>query len=433
MINISKTMSEKRKTLLRDTLHMSIGQGGKLVIQAIYFVLIARSLGPSLYGAFVAITALTGIISPFSGLGGQNLFIKNFRSGKRTAQVCWGNGLVITIVSGSVFSVAVAILNLVFHLKATLLVIFVVAVCDLVFMRIADLAAFGFAATGSMKDTAIQGFIMSALRLVAIAFLSWRYHPVRFEQWILAYVLTGILGALYAVYKAWRMWGRPKWDSVAAREDALEGGYFSLSTSAQSIYNDIDKTMLGRLSTLVDTGIYGAAYRFIDVSMTPVRSLISAAYPQFFKIGAEEGLKATRAYAFRLISKSVLYGLGIFLFLVLAAPGIPYVLGHRYDAVVPAVRWLAIIPLLRCIHSFLADALTGAGFQGQRTAIQIGVAVVNVLLNLWILPHWSWRGAAWTSIASDALLMVVLWIFMEWKMPGPNTTPLSRSQVGVAS
>lgn len=430
MITIGKKMSETRKNLLRDTLHMSIGQGGKLAIQAVYFVLIARSLGPSFYGAFVAITALTGIVSPFSGLGTPNLFIKNFRSAKRTAQVCWGNGLLITISSGALFSVAITILNLLFHLKAAPMVIFLVAICDLIFMRIADLAAFGFAATGSMKDTAIQGFIMSALRLGAIAFLSWRYHPVRFEQWILAYVVTGVAGAIYAIYKAWRMWGRPRWDGAAAREDAREGIYFSISTSAQSIYNDIDKTMLGRLSTLADTGIYGAAYRFIDVSMTPVRSLISAAYPQFFKIGSDGGLRATRAYAFRLISKSVLYGLGIFVILVVAAPAIPLILGHRYDAVVPAVRWLAVIPLFRCIHSFLADALTGAGYQGQRTVIQIVVAVVNVLLNLWILPRWSWRGAAWTSIASDALLMVVLWIFMEWKMPRggqSNIDPLPAS------
>lgn len=430
-MSVVTKMSESRKTLIRDTLHMSIGQGGKLVIQAVYFVLIARSLGPSFYGAFVAITALTGIVAPFSGLGTPNLFIKNFRSGKRTSQVCWGNGLAITVVSGSLFSVAISALNLVFHLKATLLVIFVVAVCDLVFMKVADLAAFGFAATGSMKDTALQGFIMSALRLVAIAFLSWRYHPVLFNQWIAAYVVTGVIGALYALHKAWQMWGIPRWDGAAAMEDTREGVYFSISTSAQSIYNDIDKTMLGRLSTLADTGIYGAAYRFIDVSMTPVRSLISAAYPQFFKIGTDGGLKATRAYAFKLISKSVLYGLAIFLGLVVAAPVIPFILGHRYDAVVPAVRWLAVIPLLRCVHSFLADALTGAGYQGERTGIQIVVAAFNVLLNLWILPRWSWRGAAWTSIASDALLMVALWVFMEWKMRGETGKSERPNQMAV--
>jgi hypothetical protein len=32
------------------------------------------------------------------------------------------------------------------------------------------------------------------------------------------------------------------------------------------------------------------------------------------------------------------------------------------------------------------------------------VAVFNVLINLWIIPLYSWRGAAWSSLASDALL-----------------------------
>ena len=52
-------------------------------MQAAYFVLIARAMGPSTYGAFVAIVALTGILSPFAGLGSCNLFVKNVKSGKR--------------------------------------------------------------------------------------------------------------------------------------------------------------------------------------------------------------------------------------------------------------------------------------------------------------------------------------------------------------
>jgi hypothetical protein len=34
----------------------------------------------------------------------------------------------------------------------------------------------------------------------------------------------------------------------------------------------------------------------------------------------------------------------------------------------------------------------------------VGVALFNVLINIWIIPLYSWRGAAWSSIASDALL-----------------------------
>jgi hypothetical protein len=37
--------------------------------------------------------------------------------------------------------------------------------------------------------------------------------------------------------------------------------------------------------------------------------------------------------------------------------------------------------------------------------VQAGVAIFNVLVNLWIIPAYSWRGAAWSSIASDALLL----------------------------
>ena len=43
----------KSRGLLRDTTQLSIGQSLRLVIQAAYFVLVARSLGPDAYGAFV--------------------------------------------------------------------------------------------------------------------------------------------------------------------------------------------------------------------------------------------------------------------------------------------------------------------------------------------------------------------------------------------
>lgn len=415
-----KNKLKNNKELLTDTFYLALGQGGKLGIQAIYFVLIARSLGPASYGGFVALTAMTNIIAPFIGLGTSNLFIKNYRAGRRSAKVCWGNGVLVVLVTGVVCSVLVLACNQLIHLQASSWDILMIAVSDLIFMRITDLAMFGFAADGNMKQTAFQGFLISLLRLIAIAVLAWKYGAVSFDQWIVGYALTGILAALYAIWKAFQQWGIPQIDLKAIREDIAEGVFFSISTSAQSIYNDIDKTMLGKLSTLADTGIYGAAYRFIDVSMTPVRSLVSAAYPRFFKIGEEEGLPGTWKYAKRLISKSMLMGVAIFLGFMLLAPAIPYVLGHKYDAVVPAVRWLALIPFLRCIHSFLADSLSGANQQMLRTLIQIGIAVVNILLNFWILPRWSWRGAAWTSIASDALLVVSLWIAIQVIMRRPR-------------
>jgi O-antigen/teichoic acid export membrane protein len=405
---VSGSARLKTRGLLRDTTHLSIGQGVRLVIQAAYFVLIARSLGPDAYGAFVTVVAMAALLGPFSGLGSPNLFIKNVRSGKREAATCWGNGILITMISGTLLSGLGAGLSWVLGLKTPPFVIMTVCISDLVLVKVIDLAAFGFTALDQMTQTSIQSVVVSLLRLGGIATLIVAAHPVTLDRWVVAYLLTSLLGTAYAVVKGWQLWGRPATDLQALREDVTEGVFFSIAGSAATVYNDIDKIMLSRLADLAATGVYGAAYRVIDVTMTPVRSLAAAAYPQFFRKGAG-GMAATYRYALSLIAKTALYGLLASAGLWLLAPVLPHVLGSSYDSVVPAVRWLALIPLLRCVHSFLADALSGAGLQRVRTGIQASVAVVNFVANLAILPRYSWRGAAWTSVGCDGLLVVVFW------------------------
>ncbi len=38
----------------------------------------------------------------------------------------------------------------------------------------------------------------------------------------------------------------------------------------------------------------------------------------------------------------------------------------------------------------------------------IGVALFNVVINFWLIPLYSWRGAAWASLLSDGALAFIL-------------------------
>jgi O-antigen/teichoic acid export membrane protein len=404
----------KASRLARDTSHLAIGQGSRLVIQAAYFVLIARALGPEEYGAFVAVVALAAILSPFSGLGTSNLFVKNIRSGKRTAGVCWGNGLIATMFSGVAFSGLVLAINYVFQLRMPFWIVLSVCVSDLLLMRVIELAVFGFGAVDRMKENAIQNVATSLPRLLAIGILCVWGRPVTLEKWAIAYLMASAAGTLYAVYRAHVIWGAPSFHWQSLREDVREGIYFSVGTSAATIYNDIDKVMLGKVS-FAAAGIYAAAYRIIDVSMTPIRSLANAAYPHFFRKGMD-GIGAVRTYAFTQIRRACIYSVGLFALLWLSSPLLPLILGSHYAETALALRWLAFLPVLRGMHVFLADSLSGAGYQSLRCAIQVVVALVNVVLNLLILPTYGWIGAAWTSLASDGLLVVMLWIAVEYNM-----------------
>src|SRR3984885_1154003 len=189
----------KTRGLLRDATHLSIGQGFRLVIQAAYFVLIARSLGPDAYGAFVTVVAMAALLGPFSGLGTANLFSKNVRAGTSDANLCWGNGIVLTVVSGSALSGVGLGLSLLFHLKTAPFVVIMVCIADLVLLKVTELAAFGFTAMERMKQTAIQSVVISLLRLGGIVGLILAVHPVSLCDWVLVYLFTSLLAKIYAV------------------------------------------------------------------------------------------------------------------------------------------------------------------------------------------------------------------------------------------
>ena len=246
-------------TLFRDSSNLCLGQLIKLALQGVYFLCIARSLGPAQYGAFAAVAAMASIVSPYVGLGCGNLFLKNVRTGKRDASLCWGNGLVVTLITGMLTSAALCALSQLWSTGISMLLIAAICVSDLIFARIIDLASFGFAASDRMSKTAVQNTIMSVLRVIAIVSLIIGFREVTVALWAWAYLITAIVGGLFALQQGAALWGRPRFSSRALWEDACEGGFFSISSSAQTIYNDIDKTMLARLSTLSATGVYAAA------------------------------------------------------------------------------------------------------------------------------------------------------------------------------
>jgi O-antigen/teichoic acid export membrane protein len=397
--------SLRKSRLARNTVWMTLGQGLRLVIQALYFVLIARSLGAVNYGAFVGVVALVGIVYPFATLGSGNLLVKNVSRDANLFGLYWGRALATTAVSSSVLFSAVLFLSH-FALPGSIpfRLVILVAGSDLFGLSIIQLCGQAFQTFERLNWTATITVIGSASRLTgALILVALHHHPSALQWGYLYFCSTWVVATAALVLVSMKV-GAPRfrlWKSVA---EMREGFYFSAGLSAQTIYNDIDKTMLARLGTLEAAGIYGAAYRLIDVTFVPIQSLLAAAYPNFFRTGVA-GISATLGYARRLVWGALAYSIAACVAILLCAGIVPIILGQEYNATAEALRWLSLLPVLKVLHYFLSDSLTGAGYQGVRTCIQAGVALFNVLINLWIIPAYSWRGAAWSSIASDALLM----------------------------
>jgi len=397
-----------QSVLARNTLWTFLGQALRLGIQGGCFVVIARSLGAGNYGAFIGAVSLVAIVSPFASLGFGSVLIKNVARDRSLFPRCWGNALLMSLVTGAILlALITGVARFALPASIPTALVFMVAASDLFAARVTDVACLAFQSFEEMGWTARINVTLSGLRLLGaiVAVKVWA-HPTAL-QWGFLYCAASCICAVFSIVVVTQRFGKPRLDTAEMVSELAEGFHFATGLSAQTIYNDLDKTMLARLSTLEATGIYAAAYRLIDVAFVPVRSLLWAASPGYFRAG-EQGIRASVGYMKRLLPRAVTYALLVFFALIFAAPLIPRILGPEYARSVEALHWLALIPLMRTIHTFCGDALTAAGRQKLRMHFQVFIAVVNVLINLVVIPMYSWRGAVWSSLASDLLLLVAM-------------------------
>jgi len=394
-------------SMRRNSAWMLASRASRSLVAALYFTLLARSLGVTGYGAFSSVCAMAGILAPFAGLGTGNLLIQEVARNRQAFADRWGHCLAVTLASGVLLTCGALVLSRYLLPKSIpVTLVLLIAIADLIFVRLLDAAAMAFQSLEQLHMTAWFSFALTFCRMVAATLLLEVNHSTP-RQWSLFYLLSTALPALVALGCVTRWIGPPRW-SQSSGPDLLLGIYFSISQSAQTIYNDIDKTMLARIVSLWAAGVYGAAYRIVDAAFSPVNAAMAAAYARFFQTGAR-GVRHAAAFGRRMGLRAVLFSFVASAALWIAAPFVPRVIGGQFAECSIALRLLSPLLVLRSAHVFAADTLTGAGFQGTRTAIQVGVALLNIALNLLVLPRYGWRGAVGTTLACDGALALLLW------------------------
>jgi len=387
---------------------MLVGQGLNLLLQAGYFILLARLLGVKEYGIFVGAFAFVSLATPYSALGSGMLFVHYVSTKVENFAAYWGNVLLSTLgagafITGLLYLIAPHLLNPA-SASITLLVALGECICRQLVICIGQM----FQAFEQLRMTAAVNLLTNFLRLLAVAALALFLHRATAWQWALASLVVSVFAALAGSAIITARYGRPRFVPQLLFARLGEGLNFSLAGSTQSAYNDIDKTMLSHYGMNVANGIYTMAYRIVDLATVPITALDVAALPRYFR-QSTQGAASVVGLSRRLAKRAALLGIAMSVCMFIAAPLIPIVVGRGFSESVTAFRWLCLIPAFRGVHQLTGSAITGMGFQRYRTMAQLAAAALNFGLNLWLIPRYSWLGAAWASLATDGALAVVNW------------------------
>jgi O-antigen/teichoic acid export membrane protein len=397
----------------RNALWVFLGQASNTLLQAGYFVLLARLLGVKEYGVFAGAFAVVNLVTPYSALGAGMLFMRYVTADRTKAATYWGNSLIITTVAATVIAAALFFAGPVVTKLDDHLIFVVLVMANCLCSQVANLGSLVFQTFEKMRWTAMLSSVSSLARLLVLLVMRFTLHHATAFQWSIGVLIASGCAAGLSMALVRAEIGPATFERKLMLRRVSEGLGFSFAGTTQAAYNDVDKVMLSHYGLNRENGFYTLAYRVIDVATTPIAALDAAALPRFFRLG-HAGTHKVMRLAVKSGGASLLLGAAIAGSILLLAPIIPHLVGRDFSGVLVALRWLCWIPFLRGIHRAAGSALTGSGRQNLRTTAQVIVAAANLLLNLWWIPVYGWIGAAWSSLASDGLLAMLNTLLLFW-------------------
>jgi O-antigen/teichoic acid export membrane protein len=224
----------------------------------------------------------------------------------------------------------------------------------------------------------------------------------------LGYVVSGAVFGLWSTVKLARTYGFGITTPALRELYALGASYAVANVLAQGfVYSN--RWFLAALGSLRDVALFDLGYRASMVISLLVVSPFSVAWATGL-FAVAESARPRETFA-RLLS----YFLAILCFVALAVAlfareGILILGGARYLEAAAVVPWIATAYVFFGAYSFLTMGPALRKRSGEIVAATFAALVVNVALNLLLIPRWQVLGASMASLASFFVLALAMYV-----------------------
>ncbi len=209
---------------------------------------------------------------------------------------------------------------------------------------------------------------------------------------------------------------RPAFDPIFIVNWLLQGLPFAATFAITTIYFKIDVPILALLRGHAEAGLYVAAYKPFEALLFIPVSMLSVVFPVLAV--SQRGAGGRLAWAVNRFYKALLalglpIGVGTFM---LAGP-LRFL--YSYPQSEPALQILALgIPFMFVCNAFIG-ALNAIDRQLTFTWAALVSMIVNVALNLALIPPFGYLGASWATVLTEVAIVV-----MGWYLTARNLTAM---------
>lgn len=410
------------KTIAKNSTFIFLGNAIGAILQLILTAYLVRYLGNIAYGKYAFAFAFTSLFIIFTDLGLSVSCVREIARNRSKAGDYLTNVFVIKLILSFISAISlIIIINIIKYSEETALSIYIVFVISILTSYILSLRTM-FRAFERMKFEAISILLEKLLILgLVIPLLILGHGLIKVISVILlAEVIIFILTLIILITK----FSKPvlSIDFLLCRSLIIDALPFGMASVFATFIFQIDIIMLSMMKGDEAVGIFSSAYSLVIGLLFIPGAIVGAVYPVLSRcfISSKDSLMMVYEKAFKFLFLLALpLGVGT----TLLSEEITLFLYGR-DSASNALQVLIWVSSLIFIRSIVGYILASTNRQLVDTRIAGIAALLNVGLNLLLIPMYSYIGAGIASIISQLFLL-----FFEFNYLQKNGYGISTSRI----
>jgi O-antigen/teichoic acid export membrane protein len=367
----------------------------------VVIVLLWRHLGADKYGRFATMIVYVTLVGIIADLGLQTVFIRD-ASRDRTAFTRYLANLLSARLLLSL--VALVILAAALRLLSPALFPYTLAAFVLLLTTsYSSLLRAVFYIRGRLGYEAIaivaESLLLLGLTIVAIE------QRATWDAFLWVYAVSYLFTCLFAFgVMRWRWHERVtvRLEPAFVRRLLAAGLPLALAFTITTVYAQLDVVLLQLFKTFQVVGWYSAANKYIDAVAWVPQSAMGAVFPALSMLAAGDRRRLVFAYekSYKMLA---ILGLPLAVGVGVTADSIVHAT-RGFEESIPALRILAPSVALLFVNNAFIYTLTAINRQLDFTRLALFTLVVNVILNLLLIPPYGYLGAAAASTITEVAL-----------------------------
>ncbi len=389
------------RVVARNTVVQLVGRGLTMAVALATVMVLTRYLGVEGVGQYLLVSSLITLLN-FSDMGLFLITVRELSAEKEKPDVLLGNVLVLRVVTAgaSMLLAVIVALTLNYSPEVTAAIIVGSFSYFLIAIGSGSLGAI-FVAKLRMEFQVLGNVVQAVVFIVLVALVTI------FELGIVAIFLAynaSVLANTLVVIAISRRFVIPRLrlDGALCRRILMASIPAGVSTIAWILYSRIDMVLLSQMKDAEAVGLYGLAYRFVDLAFPIGFFFVGSVYPILSRHYKAEESTDFRWLLQRSTDVLTLLALGpITILFVFAEPILRIVASDDFTPATTTLRILAVAIFPLWLGMLSAYTLIATEKQVALLWIGLTALAVNIITNLILIPGMSYEGAAVATLITE--------------------------------